>query len=64
MFEGLFQPLHLLVIAGLALLIFGPKKLPELGKGLGEGIRGFKAAMNPSEKEPQATKEIESASTL
>ncbi|MEY2412250.1 MAG: sec-independent protein translocase protein TatA [Acidobacteriaceae bacterium] len=48
MFEGLFQPMHLLVIAGIALLIFGPKKLPELGKGLGEGLRGFKAAMSPS----------------
>jgi len=39
MFEGLFQPIHLLVIAGIALLVFGPKKLPELGKGIGEGIR-------------------------
>ena len=48
MFEGLFQPMHLLVIAGIALLIFGPKKLPELGKGLGEGFRGFRAAMNPT----------------
>jgi len=45
MFEGLFQPTHLLVIVGIALLVFGPKKLPELGKGLGESIRGFKAAM-------------------
>jgi sec-independent protein translocase protein TatA len=45
MFEGLFQPMHLLVIAGIALLIFGPRKLPELGKGLGESIRGFKSAM-------------------
>jgi sec-independent protein translocase protein TatA len=45
MFDGLFQPMHLLVIFGIALLIFGPKKLPELGKGIGEGIRGFKAAM-------------------
>ena len=44
-FEGLFQPMHLLVIVGIALLVFGPKKLPELGKGIGEGIRGFKAAM-------------------
>jgi sec-independent protein translocase protein TatA len=34
--------MHLLVIAGIALLVFGPKKLPELGKGLGESIRGFK----------------------
>ena len=45
MFEGLFQPTHLLVIFGIALLVFGPKKLPELGKGIGEGIRGFKSAM-------------------
>jgi sec-independent protein translocase protein TatA len=46
MFEGIFQPMHLLVIVGLALLMFGPKKLPELGKGIGEGIRGFKSAIN------------------
>ena len=49
MFEGLFQPMHLLVIFGLALLVFGPKKLPELGKGLGESIRGFKSAMKAEE---------------
>lgn len=45
MFEGLFQPMHLLIIAGIALLVFGPKKLPELGKGLGESIRGFRSAI-------------------
>lgn len=45
MIEGLFQPMHLLVIFGIALLVFGPKKLPELGRGIGEGIRGFKAAI-------------------
>jgi sec-independent protein translocase protein TatA len=50
MFEGLFQPMHLLVIFGIALLVFGPKKLPELGKGIGEGIRGFKSAMKEEEK--------------
>jgi sec-independent protein translocase protein TatA len=49
--EGLFQPLHLLVIAFIALLVFGPKKLPELGKGLGDGIRAFKEGM----KEPENT---------
>jgi sec-independent protein translocase protein TatA len=49
--EGLFQPMHLIVIFAIALLVFGPKKLPELGKGLGDGIRGFKAAMNPGEEE-------------
>ena len=50
MFEGLFQPMHMLIIAGIALLVFGPKKLPELGKGIGEGIRGFKAAIGGEEK--------------
>lgn len=44
--EGLFQPMHLLVILVIVLLIFGPKKLGELGKGLGEGIRNFKSSMN------------------
>jgi len=46
MFEGLFQPTHLLVILVVGLFLFGPKKLPDLGKGLGEGIRGFKKALN------------------
>lgn len=53
MFEGLFQPMHLVVIFGIALLVFGPKKLPELGKGIGEGIRGFKSAMK-EQAEPSA----------
>jgi sec-independent protein translocase protein TatA len=52
MFEGLFQPMHLLVIVGLALLMFGPKKLPELGKGIGDGIRGFKGAINGQAEMP------------
>jgi len=55
MLEGLFQPMHLLVIFGIALLVFGPRKLPELGKGIGEGIRGFKAAMKTDEAKPAST---------
>jgi len=55
MFEGLFQPMHLLVIFGIALLVFGPKKLPELGKGIGEGIRGFKTAMKEEEQKQGKT---------
>lgn len=56
MIEGLFQPTHLLLIFGIALLVFGPKKLPELGKGIGEGIRGFKSAMKAAEEEkPSST---------
>ena len=50
MFEGLFQPMHLLLVFGIALLVFGPKKLPELGKGIGESIRGFKSAMKKREE--------------
>jgi sec-independent protein translocase protein TatA len=58
MLEGLFQPTHLLIIAGLALLILGPKKLPELGKGLGESIRGFKAAIAEKEEAPAAKRAL------
>jgi sec-independent protein translocase protein TatA len=53
MFEGLFQPMHLIIVLFIALLVFGPKKLPELGKGLGDGIRSFKNSMR--EKDDAAT---------
>ena len=49
--EGLFQPLHLLLIIGIALLVFGTSKFAALGKGLGEGIRNFKASMKEGEEE-------------
>jgi len=56
MFEGLFQPMHLLVIFFIALLVFGPKKLPELGKGIGEGIRALKEGMKDGASEtPKST---------
>jgi sec-independent protein translocase protein TatA len=42
MFEGLFQPMHLLVILVIAMFVFGPKRLGDIGKGLGEGIRAFR----------------------
>ena len=60
MFEGLFQPMHLLVIFFIALLVFGPKKLPELGKGLGEGIRALKDGMKDQETKPDAKSEAKS----
>ncbi|MGA8301186.1 MAG: twin-arginine translocase TatA/TatE family subunit [Terriglobales bacterium] len=43
--EGLFQPMHLLLILAIALLLFGPKRLPEIGKGIGDGIRALKEGM-------------------
>jgi sec-independent protein translocase protein TatA len=56
MIEDLLQPQHLLVVLGVALLMFGPRKLPELGKGLGEGIRGFKKALAGPSSEIDSTK--------
>jgi len=50
MFEGLFQPLHLVVIFFIAMLLFGPKKLADLGKGLGQGIREFKDAIKQTDQ--------------
>ncbi len=59
--EGLLQPTHLLFILLIVLILFGPGKLPELGKGLGKGIREFKDALrggmeSPAEKKPQEEK--------
>jgi sec-independent protein translocase protein TatA len=50
MLEGLFQPMHLIVILAIALLVVGPKKLPELGAGIGKSIREFKKAMSDMDK--------------
>jgi len=50
MFEGLFQPAQLIIILVIALFVFGPKWLPELGKSLGQGIRGFRDALRETEK--------------
>jgi len=47
--------MHLLVILVIVLLIFGPKKLGDLGKGLGEGIRNFKSSMNEGNKPDTTT---------
>ena len=41
----LFQPTHLLVLAIVLLVLFGAKRLPELGKGIGEGLKGFKEGL-------------------
>lgn len=49
MFEGALQPVHWLVVLAIGLLFFGPKRLPELGKSLGQAIRGFKESMREAE---------------
>jgi sec-independent protein translocase protein TatA len=50
--EGLFQPMHILLIVAIALLLFGPRKFADLGKGLGEGIRNFKSSVKDPDKAP------------
>jgi sec-independent protein translocase protein TatA len=44
---------EILVILAIALLLFGPSKLADLGKGLGEGIKNFKTAMKDDQEHPE-----------
>jgi sec-independent protein translocase protein TatA len=49
--EGLFSPTHLIIILIILLIVLGPKRLPEAGRGLGEAIRGFKESISSSDKD-------------
>jgi sec-independent protein translocase protein TatA len=51
---GEFSPMHWLIVLVVALLIFGPKRIPEIAKSLGEGIREFKKSMREGMAEPPA----------
>ncbi|MSO21478.1 MAG: twin-arginine translocase TatA/TatE family subunit [Acidobacteria bacterium] len=53
---GSIGPMEWVIMIGLALLIFGGRRLGDIGKGLGEGIRGFKAAIKDEEKPADASK--------
>lgn len=57
MFSGLLQPMHLLLILGVVLIVFGPGKLGNLGHDLGKSIREFKAAMDGHNVTPEAVAE-------
>jgi sec-independent protein translocase protein TatA len=59
MFEGLFRPMHLLLILVIVLIIFGPGKLPEIGEGLGKSIKSFKKAMTEKDDQKEEPKSIE-----
>ncbi len=50
MFEGLFQPMHLILILGIALIVFGPGRLGDIGAELGKSIKNFKKAMQEIDK--------------
>ena len=55
----LFTPTHLIVVGIIAVVLFGGRKLPELGKGLGEGLRGFKEGMKGISDDPKAAVKTE-----
>ncbi len=59
----LLTPTHLLLVLVVALLLFGPRKLPELGKGLGEGIRGFKEGIKGINSDDAAKAEAAKTTT-
>lgn len=50
MFSGLESPMHLLVVLVIAVLVLGPKKLPEVGRSLGSGIRQFKDSLEGTDE--------------
>lgn len=50
MFGDIIQPTHLLLILVVALVVLGPKRLPEVGRSLGKGLRDFRGAMSGIEE--------------
>jgi sec-independent protein translocase protein TatA len=58
MFEGAMQPMHWLIVIAVGLLLFGPSKLADLGKGLGQGIKQFKEGLKDVTDEANVTKEV------
>ncbi len=68
LFEGLLQPTHLILILAIVIVIFGPGKLPDLGKELGKSVRGFREAMHdvtgPLDEVKGTVAEIKDAATL
>jgi sec-independent protein translocase protein TatA len=51
MTTGLFSPTHIVLLGLVALLVFGPKRLPEIGRSLGHGLRGFKESVSGEQQE-------------
>ena len=64
MFEGLLQPTHLLIIMAIALVVFGPSKLGDIGGQLGRGIKDFKKAVSEADGDQPISAEAGSALTV
>jgi sec-independent protein translocase protein TatA len=50
MIQNMLSPSHLLLILAVALIVLGPKRLPEAGRGLGSALRGFKESLSAPER--------------
>ena len=60
MLTGLFEPIHLIVILLIVMLLFGAKKLPEIGSGMGKAISNFKRSLKDSSEAPDHEDKLES----
>ena len=60
MLTGLFEPIHLIVILLIVMLVFGAKKLPEIGSGMGKAISNFKRSLKDPSDSPDHEDKIES----
>ena len=54
MFSGLLQPTHLIILLAVALIFLGPKRLPDAGRALGQGLRQFKDSIGHDAQPPLA----------
>src|ERR1044071_8544902 len=63
-FEGLLQPTHLLIIMAIALVVFGPGKLGDIGGQLGRGVKDFKKAVTETDDDQPTVAEADSALTV
>jgi sec-independent protein translocase protein TatA len=52
MFTGIMQPTHLLILLAVALIFLGPKRLPDAGRALGQGLREFKDSIGHEARPP------------
>ncbi len=64
----LVSPIHILLLLIVALLVFGPRRLPEIGQGIGKGIREFRRAMSgltdtPEDEKPDYTVKVDDPPT-